>query len=186
VAIEPLDPVNINDVLEMINKSSNDLLGLRNKAIMLTLLDTGVRASELLAINLDDMNLITGEILIRQGKGRKPRYVFIGAKTRKAIRNYLKRREDNNPKLWVTKNNETLSYWGLKSTIRKLAKNANVNPPSIHAFRRWFALACLRSGIDVYSIQNLMGHNDLQVLRRYLKQTKNDIQMSHVTINLVD
>ena len=120
--------------------------------MMFFLVDAGIRASELLSINIKDMNVITGEILIRQGKSRKPRYVFIGAKTRKALRAYLKTRKNENTALWVTTEGERLSYWVLKSVIRNRANQAGENIPSLHSFRRWFALTCLRAGANVYSI----------------------------------
>lgn len=50
----------------------------------------------------------------------------------------------------------------------------------------WFALSCLRAGMNVYSLQELMGHADSQVLRRYLKQTKQDIRESHHRASPVD
>ena len=124
---------------------------------MLFLLDSGVRASELLSINLEDINIITGDILIRQGKGRKPRYVFIGSKTRKVVRAYLKLRHDSLPVLWVNVNQEPLAYWGLNAMIRYRAKKAKVAIPSIHSFRRWFALTCLKAGAKFIQFKNLWG-----------------------------
>jgi integrase len=69
----------------------------------LFLFDPGARAKELLDINLDEINQITGDILIRSGKRRKPRTVFIGKQTRKSLRKYLIERSDNSPALWITK-----------------------------------------------------------------------------------
>lgn len=187
VPVEPLDPVNIEDVKAMLEVCSKETVtGRRDNAIMLFLLDSGVRATELLDIDLDDINLINGEVLIRQGKGRKPRYVFIGSKTRKAVRNYLRFRKDQNPALWITKDLDRVSYWGLKGIMRSRAEQAKVKTPSIHSFRRWFALTCLRAGANVYSIQELMGHADLQVLKRYLKQTNIDLKNSFQSVNPVD
>jgi len=59
------------------------ITGTRDRAIFYYLLDTGARSIEFLNINLNDINPITGEILIREGKGRKPRTIFIGQKSRK-------------------------------------------------------------------------------------------------------
>lgn len=187
VPVEPLDPVDIEDIKTMLEICPKETVtGRRDNAIMLFLLDSGVRATELLDIDLDDINLITGEVLIRQGKGRKPRYVFIGSKTRKALRNYLRFRQDQNPALWITKDLERVSYWGLKGIMRSRAEQAKVKTPSIHSFRRWFALTCLRAGANVYSIQELMGHADLQVLKRYLKQTTPDLMKAHIKASPVD
>jgi integrase/recombinase XerD len=79
VELEPLEPVDIEAVTVMIDACSKGTLpGERDRAIMLFLSDTGVRAAELVAINLDELNSITGEILSRKGKGRKPRTAFLG------------------------------------------------------------------------------------------------------------
>lgn len=187
VAIEPLEPACIEDVKQMIAVCpKNTLTGERDRAMMLVLLDTGVRASELLQMDLVDVNQVTGEVKIRIGKGRKPRNQFLGSKTRKALRAYLRYKTDSSSALWVTKTGERVSYWGLVKTIKQRAIDANVKPPSLHSFRRWFALTCLRAGVDVYSLQLLMGHADLQVLRRYLKQTSCDLREAHQKASPVD
>lgn len=68
----------------------------RDKAMMpFLIVDIGVRATELLSIKLEEINLILGEVLIRRGKSRKPHCVYIGSKTRKAVRVYLRLRHDS-------------------------------------------------------------------------------------------
>ena len=186
VGLEPLEPVDIEDINKMIETCPNSFTGLRDKAIMLFLLDSGVRASELVSINIEDVNPYIGDVQIKLGKGRKPRAIYLGSKSRKALRAYLKLRQDKSTALWVSDEGERLSYWGLKMIMRRRAKKANVKIPELHAFRRWFALTCLRAGMDVYSLQELMGHADLQVLRRYLKQTNQDIREAHHRASPVD
>ena len=63
--------------------------------------------------------------------------------------------------------------------MRRRAKDAKIATPSLHGFRRYFALQMLRSGVDVFSLQKLMGHSDIQILRRYLQQTEEDIRSAH-------
>jgi len=184
--IEPLEPVDIEAVKAMIEVCPHNLTGQRDKAMMLFLLDTGVRASELVSINLEDINPITGEVLVKVGKGRKPRTVYLGSKSRKALRIYLRLRQDNSNALWITDEGERITYWGVKMIMRRRANQAHVNVPELHSFRRWFALTCLRAGMDVYSLQELMGHADLQVLRRYLKQTNQDMREAHHRASPVD
>lgn len=188
VALEPLDPVSLETVKAIIESCpKNSFTGVRDQAIFLCLLDTGARASEFINLNLVDTNMITGEIQIHIGKGRKPRTVFIGKNSRKAIRQYLRLRSDRNPALWVTDDqNERLTYWGLKGMVKRRAILANVEVPQVHAFRRQFALSCLRSGMNVYSLQALMGHADLQVLKRYLKLTNPDLMKAHQCASPVD
>jgi site-specific recombinase XerD len=179
VPLELLEPVSLEEISTIIDTCDKTFNGLRDKAIILGLLDTGARADEFLGMKLDDLNLVTGEILIRQGKGRKFRTVFFGKTSRRALRAYLKSRTDISNFLWVSQNGEQLSYWGLREIIRRRSLKASIKTPSLHSFRRSFAINMLRAGVDVFSLQKLMGHADLQVLRRYLAQTTDDIAQAH-------
>ena len=171
--------------------SSKDFYDLRDKALLFFLFDTGARASETCAVNLEDIDLRSGSVLIRSGKGRKPRTVFLGKKSRRALRAYLKSyaKQYNIPEcnaLWITAHQTRLTYWGLNQILRRRAKEANIEKPSVHDFRRAFALNFLRNGGDIYSLQKLMGHADLQVLRRYLAQTVEDLKVAHHNYSPVD
>jgi len=180
VPIEILEPVQPEQALSMLATCNHkSILGLRDYAIILTLMDTGIRASELLSINRIDLNLKDGRIIIKKGKGKKFRIVFISNITRDAIQSYLKKRSDNLPFLWINKSISSLKYSGLRQIMRRRAKDANITTPSLHSFRRYFALQMLRSGVDVFSLQKLMGHSDIQILRRYLQQTEEDIRSAH-------
>jgi len=95
VAIEPLEPVAIQDVKALIaGCSSGTIIDDRDRAVFVVLLDTGLRAQELCDVNLEDVDMNTGGITVRYGKGGKTRTVFIGKKTRKALRTYLRHRTD--------------------------------------------------------------------------------------------
>jgi integrase/recombinase XerD len=179
--IEPLEPVELATVKQMLSVCEHgSLVGERDRAILLALLDTGARAGELLNMNLEDLNYATGEIIIRCGKGRKPRVVFLGKKSRRALRAYLKTRRNEEPALWVTKFGTRLSYDGLRAVITHRAKLAEVESPQLHDFRRAFALNFLRNNPgEIFALQRLMGHADLQVLRRYLAQTEQDLLEAH-------
>ena len=170
----------------IITCNKGTFIGDRDKAILLSLLDTGARSQEFLDINLTDINMITGKILIRQGKGRKPRTVYIGSKSRKAVKKYLKDRRDNHPAFLITNNSERLSYDGLRAVITRRSKLAGIKPPSLHSFRRAFAINMLRAGVDIYSIQALLGHKSLSVLQRYLKITTEDARLAHRLASPVD
>lgn len=187
VGTEPLAPIPLGDIERLLKTCDKSFLGQRDRAILLTLLDTGVRAQELLDINLADVNLINGTILIRQGKGRKPRFVYIGSVTRRAIRSYLKLRKDDLPALFVTDDGaKRLAYYGLRSVIVRRARLAGISPPGLHAFRRQFAITMLRAGVDLVTLSRLMGHSSLTVLQRYLKQLDEDLQIAHKHAGPVD
>ena len=174
-----IEPVPLADIRAMVGTCDGSFTGVRDKSVLLSLLDTGARAQELLNITLSDIQPISGEITIRQGKGGKNRAVFLGKTSRKALRKYLQIRKAENEMLWVSAIGEPLTYWGLRQIIRRRAKTAIVPVPGLHDFRRAFAINMLRAGVDVFSLQKLMGHADLQVLRRYLAQTTEDIAQAH-------
>lgn len=180
VVIEPLDPADPAIISRLVDTcDKHTIIGARDQAIFLALLDTGCRAREFLAINKEDLDTITGAIVLRQTKAKKPRTVYLGKRSRKAIRMYLSMRKDNNPALWVNRYGDRVVYMVLREMVRRRANQAKVVPPALHSFRRLFALTMLRNGVDIYSIQRLLGHSDLTVLMRYLKETDGDLQRAH-------
>lgn len=184
---DPIEPISVEDINLLLKTCESNYSGVRDKAMMLGLLDTGARAKEFLNINLEDVELATGSILIRQGKGRKPRLVFLGRKSIRAIRAYLRARHDNNPALWVSIHGDRMTYAALRCLLRRRAQLIGLKDiPTPHDFRRAFALVMLRNGVDIFALQKLMGHSDLQVLRRYLAQTDQDVQTAHMRGSPVD
>ncbi|NLF02858.1 MAG: tyrosine-type recombinase/integrase [Anaerolineales bacterium] len=177
-----MEPVPLSDIATMLECCPSDtILGLRDQALLLFLLDTGTRAQECLDLCLGDVSLDTGTCQILCGKGSKSRAVFLCDRSRDALQRYLDARSVADPllPLWATKLGTRLRYAGLREIVRRRSRQAGVPAPSIHSFRRAFALSCLRQGMDVYSLQRLMGHSDLTVLRRYLAQTSDDLQQAH-------
>lgn len=190
VPTEPLEPVSAETVGQMIKTCERGrFTGDRDEAILLCLLDTGARAAEFLSVNLDDVNQARGDILIRQGKGHKPRTVFIGKQSKRALRRYLSHRKDDSPALWITHPRfgcERLDYSGLRAILTRRAKEARVEEPSLHSFRRAFALVMLRNGTDIFTLAKLMGHESTAVLQRYLKLTNHDTEEAHRRAGPVD
>lgn len=101
--LEPLDPMEFTTLSQMIKVcESNTFFGIRDNVLLLFLIDAGLRAGELLAINIGDINQARWDILIRHSKGIRPRYVYISKHSKKALRKYLNQQKDKNPVLWVT------------------------------------------------------------------------------------
>ena len=169
------DPVPLADVENMARACPHDYHGIRDKVIILTLLDTGVRAREMTAINQADVDLVTGEITVRQGKGRKPRMVFIGRRTRRAVRAWLNHRGSLAGPLFTTEAGERLTYSGLRKIIVRLAKLAGVEVPDTHDFRRAFTLAQLKGHVDILSISRMRGHTTTVLVARYAKQNAHEL-----------
>jgi len=126
--------------------------------------------------------------MVRHGKGGRGRVTFLGVKSRRALRGYLRYRLDrsDDAPLWVTPEQTRRTYAGVRSMVRRRSKCAGVDAPTLHSFRRGFAITSLRNGVDVFSLQRLMGHSDLSILRRYLTQTDADLEQAHRKAGPVD
>jgi integrase/recombinase XerC/integrase/recombinase XerD len=176
---EVIPGVSLADVSALLKTCDGTFTGIRDRAVILCLLDTGARATEFLSLNIDDLDFIDGAVAIHKGKGNKSRTVFIGKKSRRAVRAWLKIREDNSPALWVTKQGERLARESLRNIFTRRAETAGIESPSAHDFRRAFALNMLRSGVDLITLSRLMGHSDIQILRVYLAQNSDDLRAAH-------
>jgi len=184
---EPLPGISIQDVIKMVDACKSGM-AIRDKPLLLTLADTGLRASEFISLDIQDIDLITGLISVKHGKGNKPRVVYVGRKCRQMIKRYLKSRENlhlNSP-LWVTNEGERISFAGLREIVRRRANNAGIKQPGLHDFRRCFAITMLRNGCDLITLSRLMGHSGLEVLKRYLALSKSDIEDIYRTTSPID
>ncbi|MFC1902276.1 tyrosine-type recombinase/integrase [Chloroflexota bacterium] len=144
------------------------LLGSRNKAIVLVLLDAGVRLSELIGMMLEDVNTSNGNIRV-MGKGSKERVVRIGKVAQKALWRYLMHRLDNGrAELWLNEEGKPLHDTGVQSMIKRLKERSGIKGGgSVHRFRHTFALNFLRVDKNVFNLQYLLGHSELEMVRRY-------------------
>ena len=162
---------------------------LRDRALVLLLLDTGIRIEEASKLLIGDVDKET--VTVRSGKGAKYRVVFVGAKTRKAILKYLGTdRKSSIPAspLFVTYDApyKALTTSGLMQIMKRLRMATGIKHLLAHTFRRTFAIASLRSGMAVHVLAKLMGHSDIQVLRAYLDITKDDLKQQSAQHGVVD
>ena len=184
----PIPGVQINDVMKMVETCYKTIKTRQNKrdnAILLVLLDTALRASEFLALNWSDVDLLTGTVYVKNGKGGKARYAHIGKHATKALRIW-KRHTPHTEYIWSSERGNRLTRSGLTNVLRRRAKYANIPPPSIHDFRRASLLAMLRNGADLASVSRYAGHSDIHITLRYLAQNQDDIKMVHSKTSPVD
>lgn len=154
-------------------------LGSRDKAIMETLYSTGLRVSELVGLNMDDVDFL-GEIVHVRGKGKKERISPIGTSALQAIQHYMEfrnRRAQSNdnfdPKvLFVNKHGRRLSTRSVRRKMDKYLKIAGLDPSiSPHTLRHSFATHMLNNGADLRSVQELLGHQSLSTTQIYTHLT---------------
>lgn len=143
-------------------------LGSRNRAMLLMLLDTGIRLSELVGMKVRDINNDRGYIQVL-GKGSKERVVRIGKVAQKALWRYLMYRTYNDmDELWLTEEGRPLHSSGVQSLVKRLKERAGIRGNgNTHRFRHTFALSFLRTDKNVFNLQYLLGHSDLDMVRRY-------------------
>jgi len=176
----PISGVPVEDIERMLKYCDTDE-GKRDKAVFLLLLDTGIRANELLTANIGDLNISENKLHIIHGKGDKQRDVFMGRRTRAALRAYLKTRALRKfDPLFLTDDGDRMTYTTLRQIIRRRAANAKLaNTPSPHDFRRTFVLECLRNGMDLETLRRITGWSSLEVLRRYADMNIDDLRLAH-------
>lgn len=152
--------------------------GARDKAILLTLLDCGLRASECCALTLADFDAERGRLRIRKGKGNKERFVFLGDRARKAIWRYLLKREGAQPgePLFMSLERGHLTRDRLGKLVRSIAKRADVAHAHPHRFRHTFAIMFLRNGGNVFELQRLLGHETLATVQIYARLAESDLE----------
>lgn len=180
-----LDPVDETTVKALL-AACRTHQGLRNKAIILMLFDTGLRAGEVVQLDVADVDPLTGSVAVRRGKGQKGRVVFLGQRTRRALRAYLKERGPAPGPLFVSQLQTRFTYKGLREVVRLTSERAGVKFPPLHSFRRAFALNCLRNGMDAVTLSRLLGHAGLNIIQRYLKQTDDDLRTAHAVHSPAD
>ena len=157
----------------------NTWLGARDRAIMETLYSTGIRVSELVALNMEDVDFL-GEVVHVRGKGKKERIAPIGASALQTIQHYMeyrnKRAQNNNnfdsKVLFVNKHGRRLSTRSVRRKMDKYLKMAGLDPAiSPHTLRHSFATHMLNNGSDLRSVQELLGHQSLSTTQVYTHLT---------------
>ena len=153
----------------------------RDEAVVLLLIDTGLRASELCHLLRKDVDLKQGSIVVRRGKGGVGRIVYLGRRSRRVLWRYLAEREEDDPDefLFLTQRRRPLTPNQLLQRVKRLGERAGVEGVHPHRFRHTFAIQYLRNGGDVFTLQRLLGHSSLAMVKRYLRLVRDDLKSMH-------
>jgi len=169
------------------NKKTNE--GYRDYTIMLTLLDTGIRVSELCGLRVEDIDLANGYLRV-MGKGQKERYVPIGRKLTKALLKYrLSHRPEANgsDNFFLTRDGTPVNKARVEEIVRYHGEKAGIRTrPSPHTFRSTKAVLYLRNGGDPFSLQKVLGHSTLVMTRRYSNLADSDVRAQHLRCGVAD
>lgn len=180
-----------DDVVKILLNQPNQrtFLGKRNYVCMLLMLGTGIRPSELLSLHVDDWRdfhiIVRGEI----AKDGEQRILPLTSSLVKELYKYVQIRGDWGGK-WLFPNHEgdRFTTHGLYQALKKCAKRGGVDPKLItpYVFRHTFAINFLKAGGDVFKLQKILGHSSLEMSRRYVKWSTQDLQEGFEEISPVE
>jgi site-specific recombinase XerD len=182
-----------NQILRLLSViDTSTPVGYRNYAIILTLLDTALRVSELAGITMDDLWLDDGLLKV-MGKGGKERHIPIGAKVQRILWRYINRYRTqplnpNSDFLFLTSDGRKLTKGRIEIMMSGYGKKASIKGIRVspHTLRHTAAVRFLRNGGDVFSLQRLLGHASLEMTRHYCELADIDVKRAHVTASPVD
>ncbi len=160
---------------------------IRDKAITLLMADSGLRRAEVIALNWEEVDMATGLVVVRRGKGGKTRSAVIGASTRRALlayRRMLPNVEDNAP-LFQTRGGTRFTGTGLMLVFRRLSKRTGIHITP-HALRRTFVILSLRAEMDVLHLQAMLGHASLDMVQHYAQMVDDDLLQAHKAHSPID
>jgi integrase/recombinase XerD len=152
----------------------------RNRAIILLLLDTGIRSSELCDLRIHQVDVRNRRITV-MGKGTKERTIPFSAPTGQAIWRYLAQRKDDtiDERLFTSKNGRSMNRDQLLKTLKRIGRRAGIQVVTVHRFRHTFAINYLRNGGDPYSLQVMLGHSTMEMVKTYLALSQADLEKNH-------
>jgi site-specific recombinase XerD len=159
----------------------------RERALALVFLDTGLRLSELASLRVGDVR--PDGTLHVMGKGAKERIVPIGSTARRGLVRYLATRDGLLPTdpLFTSRRRTGLTARGVQQAIARLGRRAGVGTRcSPHTFRHTFARGYLVNGGDVFSLQQILGHTTLDMVRRYVTLSEADLVARHRSASPAD
>ncbi len=173
----------VEEVNKLLSAPDNTLKGKRDRAIFELLYATGIRVNELVAANIEDVNLRIG-FFACPGEYGRARIVPLGRPAREAIENYLEDARDmfvkNNRKeqaLFVNYYGKRMTRQGFWKLLKTYGKKVGIEDKiTPHILRNSFAVHMIQNGADLKSLQELLGHEDIAATQIYLSATKNRIK----------
>lgn len=152
----------------------------RDLAIIDLLYSTGIRVGELVNLNISDVDFEARECIVF-GKGDKERKVYFDAKSKLHLQDYLNKRDDENPALFVSLDapHERLKISGVEIRIRTLGRKLNMGKIHPHKFRRTMATRAIDKGMPIEQVQKILGHSQIDTTMQYAIVNQTNVKTSH-------
>ncbi|WP_043978161.1 tyrosine-type recombinase/integrase [Priestia megaterium] len=177
--IETLDNKEIELLIKTIRKQQT-FVSFRDEVMLLVFLDTGIRLSELVGIEVED---VTGnKIIVRKTKNLFERTVYLSEVTQEQLRRYIQIRGniEGTKRLFISQDNFELQPHSIQKRFTKYGNEADINKRvSPHTFRHTMAKRMILAGVDAFSLMHLLGHSDITVTKRYVNMWGEDLEAKH-------
>lgn len=151
----------------------------KERAIVETLLASGIRVAELRDLNLRDVEFDRKIVHVLHGKGDKERTTYLTGIAVKHLQEYLRDRKTLAEPVFINRNGERITVGGIRFILKKIAKRAGVDDVHPHRFRRTFASGLASRGMDVQDIQKLLGHSNINTTMVYVHTDQTAVAMSY-------
>ena len=163
-----------------IEKLRDATTNMRDRAVVETLLSTGMRAGELCGTDKSDVDFNAGEVIVT-GKGNKQRICYLNAAAKKRLIDYLESRADNNPALFVAleKPHKRFETGGIAGCIREIGNRAGVDNTHPHRFRRTAATIALQRGMPLDQVRIMLGHEAIATTTLYAITADDAVKYAH-------
>ena len=163
--------------LELLRDATHET---RDLAIIDLLASTGMRVGELVQLNREDINFYERECVVI-GKGARERLVYFDARTKIHLLNYLDKRSDSNPALFVSLAlpHQRLMIGGVETRLREIGKRADMKKVHPHKFRRTLATRAIDKGMPIEQVQRLLGHVKIDTTMHYAMVNQTNVKNSH-------
>ena len=165
---------------EAIEKLRDHCNCVRDLAMIDLLYSTGIRVGELVNLNISDIDFESRECVVF-GKGDKERRVYFDAKAKIHLQEYLRKRVDTNPALFVTLDApyDRLKISGVEIRMRTLGRQLNMERIHPHKFRRTMATRAIDKGMPIEQVQKLLGHSQIDTTMQYAIVNQTNVKTSH-------
>ena len=161
-----------DEIKKMLSETKNK----KHRLLIEFLYASGLRVSEAVNMKIDDLDLKEKIGTVKSGKGKKDRLIILSNTMIKHLESYLKKRKDNNPYVFHSKDKQ-LSIRQAQKIVKKSAEKAGINKRVFcHALRSSFATHLLEEGVDIRIIQELLGHSSLNTTQIYIRVSKKQLQ----------
>jgi site-specific recombinase XerD len=186
IVIPTFSEKELEKLLAQPDKGSNE--GFRNYCLMLMLVDTGIRLSELAHLKTDDIDYEQNLFRV-MGKGQRERFVPFGRRVAKTLMRYQMRCRPEpvgTDNFWLRRDGRPLTPDRIEKLVSTYGKKAGLKRCYAHKLRHTSSVMYLRNGGDVFSLQKKLGHRSLDMTRRYSNLADSDVRAQHLRYGVAD